>query len=309
MKTNSFDKNTHNQRLRGDIFEESKRCNLEAEVLKSYSSNSKGKMSPFSYFKRLHLTLLPILVSLLFFNSCTEQSSSTSTKNGTNPPAEAQFELLRKNTTGLEFENVLKQSLEFNVFSYMYFFNGGGIACGDFNQDGLDDLYFTSNMGDNKLFLNEGNLKFRDVTQEAGMKGMEGWTSGASAVDFNNDGLLDIYVSQIGKHDNITGRNQLYICKGLENGIPVFEDQAPQYGLDFEGYGTQAAFFDYDLDGDLDMFQLNHSVHHNGTFGQKKGFEGKEHPLSGDKLMRNDNGKYVNVSAEANINSTVIGYG
>ncbi|MEZ4885399.1 MAG: VCBS repeat-containing protein [Chitinophagales bacterium] len=261
-----------------------------------------------SKFKLLATTLAILILGV---TSCVDnkENNVSSNQNGTNPPIETQFELLRKNKTGLDFENVLIQTLDFNVFGYMYFFNGGGIACGDFNQDGLEDLYFTSNMGPNKLFLNEGNLKFRDVTKAAGMEGMEGWTSGTSTVDFNNDGLLDIYVSQVGKHDNITGRNQLYICKGIEDGIPIFEDQASQYGLDFQVYGTQAAFFDYDLDGDLDMFQLNHSVHDNGTFGEKKGFVGKEHPLSGDKLMRNDNGTYVNVSAQANINSTVIGYG
>ena len=221
----------------------------------------------------------------------------------------AQFELLRKSHTGLEFENVIKESTEFNVFNYMYFFNGGGVASGDYNNDGLIDLFFTSNMGPNKLFLNEGNLRFRDVTDQSGIVGDNGWSSGVSVVDINNDGMLDLYINQVGNYEVLDGNNQLFICQGIENGIPRYQDQAKAYGLDLKVFGTHAAFFDYDLDGDLDLFQLNHSLHHNGTFGQKASFKGTQHPESGDKLLRNDNGKYTDVSLEAGINSTVIGYG
>ena len=219
------------------------------------------------------------------------------------------FRMLEAENTGLQFENVLKQSSEFNVFNYMYFFNGGGLAADDFNQDGLVDLYFTSNMGSNKLFINKGNLKFEDVTEAAKMKGLGGWTSGATVVDINNDGLKDIYVSQMGEYKNIKGYNQLYVCQGVKNGIPWYEEQAAEYGLDLVGFATQAAFFDYDLDGDLDMFQLNHSLHANGTFGQKKAFIGTKHGLAGDRLLRNDDGSFTEITLEAGINSTVIGYG
>lgn len=234
------------------------------------------------------------------------------------------FQLLKKEATGLNFENIITPSVSFNLFKYMYFFNGGGVSAGDFNNDGLIDLYFTSNMSPNKLFLNKGNLKFEDVTDKAGVGGLDGWASGVTTVDINNDGLLDIYVSQIGEfqklkskhtiedvedYDKITQRNQLFVCKGIENGIPVYENQAAAYNLDLIGFSTQASFFDYDMDGDLDMFQLNHSLHANGTFGQKAGFVGTKHPFSGDKLMRNDNGKFTDVSLAAGINSTVIGYG
>jgi len=228
---------------------------------------------------------------------------------GKKDTAPAQFQLLRKDATGLDFQNVLKPTVEFNALTYMYFYNGGGVAAGDFNNDGLVDLYFSSNMGPNKLFLNEGNLKFKDVTEQAGVAGMDGWTSGVSVVDINNDGMLDIYVSQVGDFLTMKGRNQLYVCQEIRDGVPVFADEAIPYGLDLVGFGTQAAFLDYDLDGDLDMYQLNHSVHANGTFGQKKSFEGKQHPLSGDKLMRNDGGKFTEVTLQARINSTVIGYG
>ena len=194
----------------------------------------------------------------------------------------------------------------------MYFFNGGGVAVGDYNNDGWDDLFFTSNMSSNKLFLNQGGegklLQFKDVTEAAGLKGQAGWTSGASAVDINNDGMLDIYVSQLGDFKTIKGKNQFYICQGIENGIPIFEDKAEELGLDFVKFSTQAAFFDYDLDGDLDMYQMNHSVHHNGTFGQRQTFS-DIHPTSGDKLLKNENGKFIDVSQEAGIYSTAIGYG
>ena len=219
------------------------------------------------------------------------------------------FELLRKEATGLDFQNELKQSSQFNVFNYMYFFNGGGIAAEDLNNDGLVDLYFTSNMGPNKLFLNQGNLQFTDVTEQAGVEGIIGWSTGATVVDINQDGLMDIYLCQVGDYLTIKGQNQLFICQGIENGIPIYQDESIRYGLDLIGFSTQASFFDYDLDGDLDMFQLNHSLHENGTFGNKENFNGTQHPTSGDKLLRNDGDKFTEVTMEAGINSTVIGYG
>ncbi|MCI4666632.1 MAG: VCBS repeat-containing protein [Bacteroidia bacterium] len=226
--------------------------------------------------------------------------------------AKARWELLNAEQTGLNFNNVLDQTSEFNVFNYMYFYNGGGLAAGDFNNDGKVDLYFTSNMGPNMMFLNEsenGEIKFKDITEQAGVAGPGGWKSGVSVVDINNDGMLDLYVSQIGEYQTIRGENQLFVCQGIENGIPVYQNEAYVYGLNLKVFGTQASFFDYDQDGDLDMYQLNHSLHGNGTFGQKKTFENKKHPESGDKLLRNDNGRFVEVTEEAGINSTVIGYG
>ena len=242
--------------------------------------------------------VFPILFGMLFFVfgcSDTEQSAP-------------QFQLLTQKETGLNFKNEVEATLDFNVIYYMYFFNGGGVASGDFNQDGLVDLFFTSNMSPNKLFLNKGGFNFQDVTAEAKMEGQEGWTSGTSIVDINNDGLLDIYVCQVGDYRILKGKNQLYVCQGIENGIPIFEDEAEKYGLDFQGFGTQASFFDYDLDGDLDVYLLNHSLHQNGTFGRRKTFVEK-HPTAGDRLFENQNGVFVDVSDEAGIFSTVIGYG
>ena len=222
---------------------------------------------------------------------------------------EPRFVVCTENETGLKFRNVLSQSEDFNVFNYMYFFNGGGLAAGDFNQDGLDDLFFTSNMGTNGLFINQGNLQFQDVTEMAGVSGQEGWTTGVTTVDLNSDGLLDLYVSQVGDYEILLGKNQLYINQGVRDGVPFFKDQAKEYGLDLIGFATQAVFFDYDLDGDLDMYQLNHSLHQNGTFGRRQDFEMIKHPTAGDKLMRNDNTHFTEVTEEAGIKSTVLGYG
>ena len=242
--------------------------------------------------------ILSILVILASVFSC---------KNESVP--DYQFELLGKNETGLNIENVLTPSLDLNVFNYMYFYNGGGVAVADFNNDGLTDVFFTRNMQSDQLFLNEGEFKFRNITDASGIEHVEGWSSGSCAVDINNDGLMDIYVSRLGEYRNIEGRNQLFICKEIdENGIPHYEEKASEYGLDLKGFATQAAFFDYDLDGDLDMFQLNHSIHQNGTFGQRHRFE-SNHDLSGDKLMRNDDGVFTDVTTESGILSTVIGYG
>ncbi len=232
--------------------------------------------------------------------------SSVACDNSSEAPV--QFELLNGKDLGLHFNNTLQQSQDFGVLQYMYFYNGGGVGVGDFNRDGLPDLYFTANMKENKLFLNEGNFSFRDVTALAGVAGAKGWTTGVSVVDINQDGMLDIYVSQMGDYLHIQGNNQLYVCQRIENGVPFFEEQASYYGLDLVSFSTQAAFFDYDLDGDLDMFQLNHSLHQNGTFGQRKAFE-EQHPTAGDKLMRNDHGVFIDVTAESKIYSTAIGYG
>jgi len=239
-----------------------------------------------------------ILVLFFFFSGCSRKSDVA-----------YQFELLTADQTNLTFENTLHQTTHLNVMTYMYFFNGGGVAAGDFNQDGKVDLFFTSNLEKCKLFLNQGDFKFKDVTDSTGITIEKGWVTGISTVDINNDGLLDLYVSKVGKFLMIEDRNQLLVCTGLKNGIPQFEDQAAQYGLDLQGFGTQATFFDYDLDGDLDMYQLNHSVHENGTFGERDSFVGKTHPTAGDKLMRNDRGKFVEVTTAAGVQSMVIGYG
>lgn len=247
------------------------------------------------------LILLPLL--LLLVPAC-KQPPGTS-----GPPI---FEVMDPSRTGLDFTNTLHPTRAFNVFDYMYFFNGGGVGAGDFNNDGKIDLFFAANQGKNRLFLNQGDLHFKDVTDEAQIPNDGAWSTGVSVVDINNDGLLDIYICRVGQLDGLPrAHNQLLICTGIDsNGVPHYVDKAHEYGLDFSGFSTQAVFFDYDGDGDLDMYLLNHSIHQNGTFGPRQQKLATYNPLSGDHLFRNDgNGHFTDVTREAGINSSVIGYG
>jgi hypothetical protein len=225
-------------------------------------------------------------------------------------PEDARFERLSSEQTGVTFRNDLEMDPVMNIFNYMYFYNGGGVAVGDVNGDELPDLYFTSNQEDNRLYLNRGDFRFEDVTEAAGVAGQSGWTTGVNMADVNGDGRLDIYVCQLGEHMTFRGANQLYINLGTdENGVPVFEDQARRYNLDLVGYATQSAFFDYDRDGDLDMYMLNHSIHQNGTFGKRVELRDSIHPRAGDRLLRNDGDRFTDVTLEAGILSSVLGYG
>ena len=232
----------------------------------------------------------------IFFAACTPE----------NPPL---FELLPSSCTGVTFQNRLEETPQMNIFSYLYFYNGGGVAAGDLNGDSLPDLYFTANLESNQLYLNQGDFRFQNITEAAAVGGKKGWTTGVTMADVNGDGRLDIYVSQLGDYQNIRGKNQLYINQGNNaQGIPTFEDQAAAYSLDLVGFGTQAAFFDYDLDGDLDMYMLNHSTHASGTFARATLREEK-HQLAGDKLLRNDGGQFVDVTDSSGIYSSALGYG
>ncbi len=215
----------------------------------------------------------------------------------------ALFEPLRPAATGVTFVNELPEDPEFNILNYLDYYNGGGVAIGDVDGDGLPDLYFTSNVGPNRLYLNKGDFRFEDITERAGVAGSEGWTTGATMADVNADGHLDIYVSAV-RLLSMRGRNILYI----NNGDATFADSTEAYGLGHVGYSTQAAFFDYDLDGDLDMYLLNHSTHaeRGNVFSPQREVR---HPRAGDRLFRNDGGRFVDVTAEAGIYGTVEGYG
>ena len=240
------------------------------------------------------------LFFLIVFASCRSKE----------PIADPVFEVLDSSKTGLLFNNKLKPTQEFNMFKYMYFYNGGGIGSGDFNNDGLIDVFMSANQSDNKLYLNKGGMHFEDVTAKAKIPQDGAWSTGVSVVDINNDGLLDIYICRVGEYETLHGHNQLLICKGIDkDGVPFYEDQAKAYGLDFSGFSTQAVFVDYDMDGDLDCFLLNHSVHRNGSFSPRKDFIGTYHPLSGDRLFRNDGTKFTDVTKESKINSSSISYG
>jgi enediyne biosynthesis protein E4 len=229
------------------------------------------------------------------------------------------FEAADASKTGIQFKNQLTPTLQFNLFSYMYYYNGAGAAAGDFNNDGLTDLFFAANQGNNQLYLNKGNLQFKDVTAAATIPQDSGWSTGVSVVDINNDGLLDIYVCKVGQYKILKGKNQLLICKGINHqGVPYYTDEAKEYGLDFSGFSTQAAFFDYDGDGDLDMFLLNHSVNHDGNYAPRSRFLNTYDSLAGQKLFRNETGKqqiekkpvrFTDVTKQCGINGSKIGYG
>ncbi|SCW46890.1 VCBS repeat-containing protein [Mucilaginibacter sp. NFR10] len=217
---------------------------------------------------------------------------------------EGVFKLLPANETGVTFENRNVVSDSVNVLDYLYFYNGAGIATADFNNDGLPDLYFVSNQGSNKLYLNKGGMKFEDITDRAGVAGTGNWKTGVTVVDINGDGFKDIYVSVVSGYKTFKGKNQLYI----NNGNLTFTESAAKYGLDFAGLSTQASFFDYDKDGDLDMFLLTSSVHSNDTYGDSTQRFKYSHD-AGDHLFRNDNGHFTDVTAGSGIYSAPIGYG
>ncbi|MGI9076924.1 MAG: VCBS repeat-containing protein [Gemmatimonadaceae bacterium] len=213
------------------------------------------------------------------------------------------FQLLPPEATGVTFINELPEDPEFNIINYLYYYDGGGVAVGDIDNDGLPDLYFTSNLGPDRLYLNKGNYKFQDISERAGVAGSEGWTTGVTMADVNGDGHVDIYVSAV-SYLTMRGRNVLYV----NNGDQTFTDRIREYGLEHAGYSTQSSFFDYDLDGDLDMYLLNHSVHAergNSTRPQRD----VRHPRAGDRLFRNDGPRFVDISAEAGIFGGVEGYG
>src|SRR5215210_1550935 len=165
------------------------------------------------------------------------------------------FTLLPASQTGVDFTNTIYENDALNILNEAYIYNGGGVGIGDFNNDGLEDVYFSGNMVSNKLYLNKGSLKFADITAAAGV-GSEGkWCSGVSVADINGDGWMDIYVSSTFLKDPDLRKNLLFINRGLnKEGIPTFKESAKAYGLDDDGYSTQGVFFDYDNDGDLDLY-------------------------------------------------------
>ena len=219
------------------------------------------------------------------------------------------FVSVKKNKTQINFQNNLTSTADLNILNYLYYYNGAGVAAADFNNDGLADLYFTGNQTEDKLFLNVGELQFKDITTEAHINNPFPWTTGVTTVDINNDGFLDIYICKVGKHNSITGKNLLYLNQGLDkNGIPVFKESASLFGLDIVSLATQATFFDYDKDGDLDLFLMNHSLYPNSNYG-KGVIRRQVDEMSGDKLYENKQGTYVDVSTQSGIFQGKIGYG
>ncbi len=214
------------------------------------------------------------------------------------------FQIEKPTDSGLDFSNTLKDTIGQNILDYLYYYNGGGVAIGDINNDGLSDVFFVSNQNKNKLYLNKGNLKFEDISQAAQIEGKSTWNTGVSMADINGDGFLDIYVCAVVGTNGFIGHNELFI----NNGDNTFTERSGAYGLDFTNYSSKATFFDYDLDGDLDMYLLNHAIHTQESYG-KSNIRANRNDLSGDKLLRNDGNRFTDVSEAAGIFGGPNGYG
>jgi hypothetical protein len=242
----------------------------------------------------------------LFFAALCFLGVSCQNSNTNTTPKEALFQLQPPTETGIAFNNKVVDDGEFNVFNYRNFYNGGGVAIGDVNNDGKPDIFFTSNQGENKLYINKGNWKFEDVTAKAGLKGYHRWHTGVTMVDINGDGWLDIYISNSGGLGGADRANELYINQ--KDG--TFKEEAEKYGLADKGLSTQAIFFDYDHDGYLDCFVLNNSYRSIESFGYNPNLRNIRDPLNGDRLYHNDrHGHFVDVSAQAGIYGSEIGFG
>ncbi|MGX1023899.1 VCBS repeat-containing protein [Psychroflexus sp. MBR-150] len=253
---------------------------------------------------------LSIFIILSCQNKNTQTEKLTSEKNIPENPV---FKLMKSEQTGIDFANNIQNKEDFNIFSYRYFYNGGGVGVGDINNDGFEDIYFTANQGQNKLYLNKGNFQFEDITKKAKVSGSKAWSTGVAFVDINQDGLLDIYVCNAGNQKGDDQKNELFINQG----DLTFTEEAEKYGLDESGFTTHAAFFDYDNDGDLDVYILNNSFIPVASLGfnNKRELRAKEWNVpedvkgGGDKLLENQNGKFVDVTEKASIYGSLIGFG
>ncbi|MEX1121814.1 MAG: VCBS repeat-containing protein [Balneolales bacterium] len=256
----------------------------------------------FIFFSLRCRNIVHLLIFFLFLIGCSSDEK------------EKRFTLLSSNHTSINFENRITNTEEFNSLNYLYFYDGGGVAIGDINNNGLPDIYFIGNQIQNGLYLNKGNFVFEDITESAGVGGgTDGWSTGVTMADVDGDGYLDIYVSR-DNYLNKSGANQLFI----NNRDNTFTESASEFGLAFRGHSTQAAFFDYNNDGALDIFLLNHSFHHKNNIGRAEESLGVDlaetmrsirDTVSGDRLFRNDGGWFTDVTEEAGIYSSALGYG
>ncbi|MBS1597282.1 MAG: VCBS repeat-containing protein [Bacteroidetes bacterium] len=243
-------------------------------------------------------SISPILLIFLLFVSCKSGKQETE--------GDHLFQLMPSSETGINFSNIVSDTKDFNIFKYRNFYNGGGVAIGDVNNDGRPDIFFTSNQQKNKLYINKGNWQFEDVTDKAGLISPHQWHTGATMVDINGDGWLDIYLCNSGQVAGDDRANELYINQ--KDG--TFKEEAAKYGLNDKGLSTQAVFFDYDHDGDLDCFILNNGPRSVESFGYNSAnVRNIRDPQNGDRLYRNDNGKFTDVSEQAGIYGSEIGFG
>lgn len=251
-----------------------------------------------------------LLATVLFLAISCQDRPSSEEATPASPPL---FTLLPPEQTHVDFNNTLTEGLNTNVLLYEYFYNGGGVAAGDMNGDGLTDLYFTGNMTDNKLYLNKGQLQFEDITAAAGVAGRPGpWKTGVTTADVNGDGKLDIYVCYSGKLRGEKRRNELFINEGNDaQGTPHFSEQGQQYGLADTAYSTQGYFFDYDRDGDLDLFLLNHNPNNLPVLDESRtaAILQQEDPSCGVRLYQNDHHHFKDITRQAGLSSTSLSYG
>jgi hypothetical protein len=251
----------------------------------------------------MHNRIVLFLFLIILFSNCSNNNSNE----------DSLFTQLESSKTGINFVNEVKNGKNMNIFKYRNFYNGGGVAIGDINNDGLSDVFFTSNLGENKLYLNKGNFKFEDISKSSGIVISKSWSTGVEMVDINGDGLLDIFVCNAGNGIDAKRKSELFI----NNGNLTFTEKAAEYNLADTGITTHAAFFDYDKDGDLDVYILNNSFIPVSSlnYSNKRELRDKDWAVSdilkggGDKLMRNDNGKFVDVSEAAGIYGSLIGFG
>jgi len=249
-----------------------------------------------SFFITIDMRLYQAGFLILLFSACSTVD---------NPTQLFSFESIDPDQSGIHFRNDLSPTEQVNTYTYRNFYNGAGVAIGDINNDGLPELFFCGNQVSNKLYLNKGNFKFEDITSEAGVASDGVWSTGASFVDINGDGLLDIYVCKSGPLGGANRHNELFINQGNL----TFEEKAQEYGIDDTGLSNHAAFFDYDKDGDLDMYLLNNSMRSVGIYDLREGERNVRDTLGGNRFYLNENGKFKDISEEAGIYGSAIGFG
>jgi len=248
-------------------------------------------------------TILLITIPLLFL--CCDNESH---KKEVFQKAAIYFKDVPSDSSGIDFSNDLEHSNDLNIIEYLYYYNGGGVAIGDINNDGLEDICLTANQTSDRLYLNMGDLKFKDISEEAGLLLDDSWSTGVTMEDINNDGFLDIYVSKVGNYKSLKSHNLLY----LNTGNLSFEEVSSEYGLAFSGLSTQSAFFDYDNDGDMDMYLMNHSIHTPRSYGNSS-LRARQDSLAGDRFYENKlnegEKRFKDVTESSGIYSSALGYG